>query len=234
VKRLSETGTSVATKRESPTPWYVYDLRRGRTSAVVEVVECGDDARWVAFTTRKRTVHVNSYGGKTGQRSHLEGRVRNVDELVSCRNFLLIGPRMLIGSSQQHMPTEVSPVVCLRVQKQPGPIQVPLAFTFISPSQPLLPPSLLPPHIQVNTMSTSPLLSISSDSSSPSCHTYLSLQRPASFQDILLFDPTDETLSLWRCMLELRPKDRGTIGMGTFSRTSISLPGMGGAGKLST
>jgi hypothetical protein len=169
----------------------VYDLRRGRTSAVVEVMECGDDARWVAFTTRKRTVHVNSYGGKTGQRSHLEGWVRNVDELVSCRNFLLIGPRMLIGSSQQHMPTGVSPAMRLRVQKQPGRIQVPLAFTFISPSHSLLPPSLLPPHIQANIMSTSPPLSISSDSSSPPCHTYLSSQRPTSFQDILLFDPTD-------------------------------------------
>jgi hypothetical protein len=127
------------------------------------------------------------------------------------------------------MPTEVSPVVRLRVQKQPGPIQVPLTFTFI-PSQSSLPQSLLLSHTQVNAMSTSPPLSISSDSSSPPPHTYLCSPRPANLQDILLFDPADETLSLRRCMLELRPKDRGTIGMGG---TSISLPGMGGAAKPS-
>jgi len=49
-----------------------------------------------------------------------------------------------------------------------------------------------------------------------------------------LFDPTDGTLSLRRCTLELRPKERSAIGMGgALSGTSISLPGMGGAGKLS-
>jgi hypothetical protein len=100
VKRLSETAKLVVTKRELRTPWHVYDLRRGRTSAVVESVECGDDGRWVAIATRKRTVHVfpvNPYGGKPDQRSLLEGRVRNVDELVCHRFFVSISLRMLIG-----------------------------------------------------------------------------------------------------------------------------------------
>jgi hypothetical protein len=75
-----------AAKRETRVPWHVYDLIRGRTSAVEEAVECADDGRWVAFATRKRTVHVfpvNPYGGKPDHRSHWEGWVRNVDELVS-------------------------------------------------------------------------------------------------------------------------------------------------------
>ncbi|RDB17454.1 hypothetical protein Hypma_001642 [Hypsizygus marmoreus] len=39
--------------RTSP-PWHVYNLRRGRTSAVVEGVEWAGDGRWIAIGTRKR------------------------------------------------------------------------------------------------------------------------------------------------------------------------------------
>ena len=85
-KKSKRPSAGMVSNRETRTPWHVYDLRRGRTSAVVEAVECADDGRWVAIATRKRTVHVfpvNPYGGKPDHRSHLEGRVRNVDELVS-------------------------------------------------------------------------------------------------------------------------------------------------------
>lgn len=57
-----------------------------RTAAIVEAVECTQDGRWVAVATRKRTVRVvvvNPYGGKPDQKSPLEGRVRNFDEVVS-------------------------------------------------------------------------------------------------------------------------------------------------------
>lgn len=67
-------------------PWHVYDLRRGRTSAVVEGISVSDNGLWAAVATRKRTVHlfaINPYGGKPDQRSHLDGRVQNVTELVS-------------------------------------------------------------------------------------------------------------------------------------------------------
>lgn len=67
-------------------PWHIYDLRRGRTSAVVEGLDWALDGRWLAVGTRKRTIHifaVNPYGGEPDQRSHLEGRVRNFIELVS-------------------------------------------------------------------------------------------------------------------------------------------------------
>lgn len=73
-------------------PWHVYNLRRGRTPAVVESVAVSEDGRWAAVGTRKRTVHVfpvNPYGGKPDARSHLEGRVRNVTELVSTHLYSL-------------------------------------------------------------------------------------------------------------------------------------------------
>jgi hypothetical protein len=39
----------MAVKREMRMPWHVYELRRGRPSAVVEAVEYADDGRWVAI-----------------------------------------------------------------------------------------------------------------------------------------------------------------------------------------
>lgn len=67
-------------------PWHMYDLRRGRTSAVVEAVKFSNDSRWVGVVSRKRTVHVfatNPYGGKPDEASHLEGKVKNTTEIVS-------------------------------------------------------------------------------------------------------------------------------------------------------
>jgi hypothetical protein len=63
----------------------VYDLRRGRTAGVIERVQGDRDGRWIALGTRNRTVHVfavNPYGGRTDERSHLEGRVRNPVDIV--------------------------------------------------------------------------------------------------------------------------------------------------------
>jgi hypothetical protein len=71
---------------EPSSPWHMYNLRRGRTTAVIDGIEVSPDGRWVAFGTRKATVHVfaiNPYGGKPDLRSHMENRVRNTDEAVS-------------------------------------------------------------------------------------------------------------------------------------------------------
>ncbi|KAF8972052.1 hypothetical protein BDZ97DRAFT_2070678 [Flammula alnicola] len=60
----------------------VYDLYRGRTAAVVEDLDWARDGRWLAVGTWNRTIHifpVNPYGGKSDIRSHMDGRVRNVD-----------------------------------------------------------------------------------------------------------------------------------------------------------
>ena len=67
-------------------PWHIYDLRRGRTSGVIESIDIAGDGRWVAIGTRRRTVHVfatNPYGGKPDEASHLGGKVKNVNGLVS-------------------------------------------------------------------------------------------------------------------------------------------------------
>ncbi|KAF8065405.1 hypothetical protein FPV67DRAFT_1451169 [Lyophyllum atratum] len=203
--------------------WHLYNLRRGRTSAVVEGVEWAGDGRWVAVGTRRGTVHVfgvNPYGGKTDVKSHLEGRVRNV-------------------GAPQPMPTEMVPIVRLRagattaVGLQP---RAPLAFTFITSDESTLPAHLLPPR----TASTPPPHAqhapsrsyASSDPGSPPPP--VSPRRARNFQDVLLFDPGEGSLSLRRVTLEMRAREQGlaaaALGAAT---TSISLPGMGGAGRLS-
>lgn len=85
--------------------WHVYDLVRGVTRARVESIEWSRDMRWVAVGTAKGTLRkryirrylvcrytdcclldlfaINPYGGRPDEDSHLEGRVRNVLELVS-------------------------------------------------------------------------------------------------------------------------------------------------------
>jgi hypothetical protein len=64
----------------------MYDLRRGRTSAVVEDLDWATDGRWIALATQKRTVHIfatNPYGGQPDVQSHIKGRVYNSSTLVS-------------------------------------------------------------------------------------------------------------------------------------------------------
>lgn len=63
----------------------VYNLYCGRTLAVVEGLDWVQDRHWLAVGTRNRTIHVftvNLYGGMGDVRSHMEGRVRNVDVIV--------------------------------------------------------------------------------------------------------------------------------------------------------
>lgn len=67
-------------------PVHVYDLQRGRSSAVIENISWNNDMRWVAIGSKRRTVHVfpvNPYAGRPDDASHLEGRVRNATEFVS-------------------------------------------------------------------------------------------------------------------------------------------------------
>ena len=68
------------------TPWHMYDLRRGRTSAVVEGLDWATDGRWIALGTQKRTVHIfatNPYGGEPDVQSHVMGKVYNSSTLAS-------------------------------------------------------------------------------------------------------------------------------------------------------
>lgn len=87
-QRRGSAGHLVAeTEERVNSPMHVYDLKRGRTSGVVETMNWADDGRWVAVGTRNRTIHVfatNPYGGPSDDSSHLEGKVVNVRDSVSC------------------------------------------------------------------------------------------------------------------------------------------------------
>jgi len=81
----SVVGAPVLTHLKESAPWHMYDLRRGRTSAVVEDLDWAADGRWIAVATQKRTVHIfatNPYGGQPDGQSHIKGRVCNSSTLV--------------------------------------------------------------------------------------------------------------------------------------------------------
>ncbi|KAJ4490710.1 hypothetical protein J3R30DRAFT_3278910 [Lentinula aciculospora] len=209
--RLNEADASrLSPPLNGPTapPVPVYNLRRGRTPAVIESADWASDGRWIAIGTRKRTVHVfpvNPYGGPSDVQSHITGTVKNITEMPA-------------------MPTDIHPLVRLRVAKNPRPeqLKVPLAFTFLEPSieeELRVPPNLLPP---LNSPHLSPT------------------HQHSNFQDILVFDPTDGVLSLRRISSDVKTKSNdghsilGTNfgSMGSMG-TSRSLPGTNAGGRLS-
>ena len=89
-----------------------------------------------------------------------------------------------------------------------------------------MPTSLLPPQ-----MASSPSTS-SGRSDLPSSH---SSHRQHNFKDVLVFDSSGGVLSLRRITLEQRPRESGIPFSSpiTSLATSISLPGVGAAGRLS-
>ncbi|KAG9219724.1 hypothetical protein CCMSSC00406_0010187 [Pleurotus cornucopiae] len=204
-------------------PLQVYNLKRGRTTAIVEEMEWADDERWIAIGTRKRTIHlfaINPYGGPPEIMSHLSGAVRNTVEL-------------------QPLSIDVHPIVRLRAQK-PLAVdqhQAPIVFTFFKPSTLTLPSHLLPAPVSSPRQSH-----VGSLGSTPESD-YSSLRqtdRPRNYQDILVFDPADGMLSLRRVTIETKSLDEG-IGLRglpasvpILGSTSISLPKIGPAGRLSS
>ena len=77
--------TSGKEQLAASTAWHIYDLRRGRTTGVIESVEFSHDCRWTGIASRRRTVHLfatNPYGGKPDEASHMEGRVKNVNQMA--------------------------------------------------------------------------------------------------------------------------------------------------------
>lgn len=130
----------------------------------------------------------------------------------------------------------MSPIVRFRALKSPLPElpRSPLSFTFIKPSNTTLPVNLLP----AATASTSAPTSVhSSPVLRPESLSPRRMQRPANYQDVLIFDPTDGSLSLRRFTLDVRTGDHGlpfSTSMHSIGGTSISLPGAGSTGRLST
>ena len=121
--------------------------------------------------------------------------------------------------------TELSPLIRLRARQNSTPDYpiAPLAFTFISPLDIAQSPRLLPQ--QRTKTPSSPPIQIP--------------QQHQQFQDVLFFDPADGVLSLRRLSLDKHFVREQGLGMAAAAAsvqalgvTSISLPGMGGAGKL--
>ncbi|KAG7446600.1 uncharacterized protein BT62DRAFT_1076143 [Guyanagaster necrorhizus] len=219
VHQLRLTPSGVCSASNLSAPHHVYDLRRGRTSAIVENVEWSTDGRWIAIGTRKRTIHVfavNPYGGAPDVESHMCGRVRNAESL-------------------QPLSIELAPIIRIRLTSNGhvsgtssanGPSSPPIpppVFQFPAFPNQTLPPSLLPissPQLALLSIpSSSP-----SDSGSPR-HAQGYPQQPIkNFQDLLVFDAADGLLQLKRWLLGsggVRDiMDLGSIG----GMTSVSLP----------
>lgn len=226
--------TSPPPSPEEEAPWHVYNLRRGRTSAVIQGIEASPDGRWVAVGTGKGTIHIfaiNPYGGQPDLRSHMDSRIWNVDKPVSVLTCFLtfeVETDVLCVFAQQPLSVELAPIARLRSTRATGAdgFRSDLSFTFVWGSEMTMPMSLLPPQ-----MASSPSTS-SGRSDLPSSH---SSHRHHNFKDVLVFDASGGVLSLRRMTLEQRPRESGIPFSSPIASlaTSISLPGVGAAGRLS-
>ena len=227
----------IPTLKKDSAPWHMYDLRRGRTSAVVEHLDWATDGRWIAVATRKRTVHVfaaNPYGGLPDGQSHIKGRVCNSPKLVS--PFVPCGSLFVkLTVSLKSLSTSLPPLVRLRAsQPAAGRPAAPLAFILIRSNDHSLPKRLLPPPSTISPPGSTPSSAHSSPSQEP-----LSpppRHRRSDFQDILMFDPADGSLSLRRCEISLRSYEQNLSvpnAVPGIGGTSISLPSRPSFGRVS-
>jgi hypothetical protein len=223
------------TPTKDSAPWHMYDLRRGRTSAVVENLDWASDGRWMAVATKKRTVHIfatNPYGGQPDGESHVKGRVYNSSKLVSppCRH----NGRNRAHPSLQSLSTTLSPLIRLRAGQPPASrLSAPLAFIFIHSNTHSFPKRLLPPNV-VSPPSSTPSSAQSSPSQEPLSPQHR--RKRVDFQDVLLFDPADGSLSLRRCAISLRPDEQSLSvpsSVPGLGGTSISLPSRPSFGRVS-
>ncbi|KAG6334341.1 hypothetical protein ID866_4753 [Astraeus odoratus] len=203
------TESTPSSNMEDHAPWHVYNLRRGRTSAVIEDIDISSDGRWVAVGTGKRTVHifaVNPYGGHPDPRSHTDTRIWNADK-------------------PQPLSTELFPIARLRSTRPTAPVarHSDISFIFIS-SDVILSGNLLPPPGVASSPSNS---SGRSDLGSTPHQTRL-----RNYKDVLLLDSSSGVLSLRRITLEQQPRESGISVPIASLATSISLPGAGASGRL--
>ncbi|OBZ65051.1 hypothetical protein A0H81_14964 [Grifola frondosa] len=201
------------------TAFQVYNLRRGHTPGVVQSIEWSNDKLWFAIGSKTRTIHVfavNPLGGMPDIAGHLSGKV--------------------VNSTTPALSTELSALAHLRL-KSPSPDQlnVPCAFTFLRSSEVLLPSSLLPPASVQFSASSSPSSIHSGGLSKPVSPTQRS-SRPTNYKDVLVFNPNDCALSLYRIFVD-RFSGEHTMSLSNavpiVGGTSISLPGMSTIGRVS-
>lgn len=151
-----------------------------------------------------------------------------VVSFLSSRNHQILIP---LSCLQQPQSTELRPIVRLRHHGLSSPAlrTIPLAFSFLSPHSSSLPVKFLPPN---NTFSPASVSS-SLPSSSPHRRTQSVSprlpSRPTNYQDILVFDPSDGSLSLRRLLISTKVGEPNSIlsALPIPGATSISLPGMG-------
>lgn len=214
-------------------PWHLYDLHRGRTSAVVESVKISHDCRWVGVISRKRTIHVyatNPYGGRADEASHLEGKVRNTVEVVSRSLSLSFVVQLLLIFIKQRLSTELRPVTRLRSRavSSQEKLYVPLILSFVSSSTEALPHKFQPTHA-FSPSSVASSLPSSAPGRRAQSISPRQTPRPTNYQDTLVFDPSDGSLSLRRLTLSTRVVETGSSFLSSLpipTGTSISLPGM--------
>ena len=123
----------------------------------------------------------------------------------------------------------MTPLVRLRVVKLSPPEHTlaPVSFAFVKSSS--LPANLLPP--QGAPTSTPPPVHASPIHHAGPLSPHR-VRRPPSYQDALMFDPTDGSLSLRRFTLEMRPHDQALSFPTNLGSTSISLPGVSPPSRL--
>ena len=136
----------------------------------------------------------------------------------------------------QSLSTSLAPLIRLRVGRPPrSRPSAPLAFIFIHSNAHSLPKRLLPPLSVISPPSSTPSSTHSSPSREPLSPPHR--RRPADFQDILLFDPADGSLSLRRCLVGLRSIEQSLAvpsSVPGIGGTSISLPSRPSLGRVST
>jgi hypothetical protein len=125
------------------------------------------------------------------------------------------------------MLVEVAPLVRLRPKNAKIDHSAPMSFTFVHSGDVRVPMNLLPPSSSKYVDATS----------SPPYHR---AHRVGNTQDILVFDPSDGTLSLRRIVCDQRPRDQlglasvSTTARGVVSRSMPSVGSAGGTTRLSS
>ncbi|KAN0135926.1 hypothetical protein V8E53_006378 [Lactarius tabidus] len=184
------------------------DLQRGRTSVVVENLDWASDGRWIA-ATKKCTVHISP-------RTLTEG----------CRMGKVISRKVAL---YEFYPLRLPP----RHPACSGRPTALLAFISIQSDAHSFPKRLLPSPSVVPPPGSTP----SSAHSSPT-EELLSpppRRRRSHFQDILLFNPANGSLSLRRCEINLRSCEQNLSVPSAVPRiggTGISLPSRPSFGRL--
>ncbi|CAK5280926.1 unnamed protein product [Mycena citricolor] len=189
----------------STSPAHLYTLHRGRTAAYVESISPASDGRYIALTTKRRTIHVfavNPGGGQVSGIGHVHGRGTMMGDSSADGLGLHALVRMKLPPPRKVTSETVHEEVHLLTGTASTP--PPLAVTFLPQKSS---PGRTSPHSPSPPFRNQPL---------------------HGTQDMLVFDPLDGVLSLRRITTSLEPHLGGIdIGLGSMKvpvPVSVSLP----------